>query len=278
MKTVLNSLKHISVAGTGSIGSYLCDNLLKGDIVEKLKIYEPDIVDEKNLKNSIYRKSDIGSLKIDALEKLFQDDRVEYYPVKYDDRYKDESFMIDCTDIEQEWLSDLRLSLLGDLLFVQPSKCIDNIRTEEYFIETKKSQIIALVGILISKFQDIKFMKSCITNKTNCFISNNSTSVFQSSMNGVRGRFINFYDIFLRFQEIPENKKIVFHIQTKTLNSELYMLVKSLHNQNTFYDFLNNLVKVHYTNFKHSNFHLMLTPDDMFSEFHLNFYPFTSTA
>lgn len=65
-----NKVKENSIllAGIGGIGSYV-GFLLSRLKVERLSIYDPDVVDEVNLSGQLYSVEDIGSYKVDALTK-----------------------------------------------------------------------------------------------------------------------------------------------------------------------------------------------------------------
>jgi len=62
----------IVVIGLGSLGGFFAENISKLDGVKRLILVDPDIVEKKNLKNSIYRKRDVGKGKVDALADILE--------------------------------------------------------------------------------------------------------------------------------------------------------------------------------------------------------------
>ena len=104
------------------------------------------------------------------------------------------------------------------------------------------------------------------------------SSKFQDSVIGPMGKFTNFYEIFVRLQDIHPSKKLVFHINTETENKEIFMIAKSLQNQEVFYKFLNELVKKYFTSHKYCKFYMLIFPDDSQTQFDFVIFPLTSTA
>lgn len=60
----------IVVLGIGTLGSFVVESISNLENVKEVIIYDPDIVESKNLVNSIYRENDIGNLKTDALKEI----------------------------------------------------------------------------------------------------------------------------------------------------------------------------------------------------------------
>lgn len=56
----------VHIIGCGAIGSTVAENLVRFGIT-KITLYDFDIVEAKNIANQMYRESDIGKLKVDAL-------------------------------------------------------------------------------------------------------------------------------------------------------------------------------------------------------------------
>lgn len=61
--------KQITVIGAGAIGSFVVLTLAKMGF-SNIKVYDFDKVDEVNLSSQFYRHTDIGKLKVDALQDL----------------------------------------------------------------------------------------------------------------------------------------------------------------------------------------------------------------
>lgn len=60
----------IAIIGLGSLGGFLAKSISELENIEKLVLVDFDIVEQSNLKNSIYRKKDIGKYKTDSLKDI----------------------------------------------------------------------------------------------------------------------------------------------------------------------------------------------------------------
>ena len=58
----------VVIAGVGSLGSFFSYHLAKSGCIKEMLLYDSDIVDEKNLKNSIFTKEDIGKPKVYSIK------------------------------------------------------------------------------------------------------------------------------------------------------------------------------------------------------------------
>jgi len=64
--------QRIAILGVGSLGGYLAESLASTDNLKELILIDPDIVQEKNVRNSIYTRGDIGDLKVNAMYNLLK--------------------------------------------------------------------------------------------------------------------------------------------------------------------------------------------------------------
>ena len=62
-----NKYERICVIGVGSLGGFLVDSISNLEKVKEIFVIDFDKVEERNLKNSIYRQKDVNNFKIDAL-------------------------------------------------------------------------------------------------------------------------------------------------------------------------------------------------------------------
>jgi len=62
----------IAVVGIGSFGGFLARELAEQDPVKELILIDFDVVEEKNLENSIYRWRDVGKPKVEALARMIK--------------------------------------------------------------------------------------------------------------------------------------------------------------------------------------------------------------
>lgn len=92
------------VVGVGGIGNWLAmDIALLG--VKNLILYDPDIIEITNLNRTLFKYSDVGKYKVDAMEELIRERRPDIiifsfkkYFNQYElEKYKD-CYIFDCTD------------------------------------------------------------------------------------------------------------------------------------------------------------------------------------
>jgi molybdopterin/thiamine biosynthesis adenylyltransferase len=77
--TKLSALR-VALCGAGAIGSNLADNLARQG-VSNLRVIEHDRVEEHNISTQLYRESDIGVWKVEALcNRLFRTTGIEIEP------------------------------------------------------------------------------------------------------------------------------------------------------------------------------------------------------
>jgi hypothetical protein len=67
----------VAVIGVGGIGSWVALNLALTGQVSNLCLIDPDIVEDTNLNRTPFRIADIGSYKVDALESLILERRLD---------------------------------------------------------------------------------------------------------------------------------------------------------------------------------------------------------
>lgn len=65
-------IKNVTIIGVGSLGGFFADNISKLPGLELLVIIDHDIVELRNVKNSIYQPKDVGRKKVDALKDILQ--------------------------------------------------------------------------------------------------------------------------------------------------------------------------------------------------------------
>lgn len=142
-------LRKIIVIGVGSFGGFLCKHLSELESTKQLYIIDDDVVEQKNVRNSIYNITQIGDFKVDALKELIQDDvsvmgfRVPYVEGKT--KLPPADLVIDCRDLvcDRGRQIDARLSISGRQLIIdcrKNVKCRQNYKGS-YSINLKKQEI-----------------------------------------------------------------------------------------------------------------------------------------
>lgn len=117
----------IGVIGVGSIGAYIAKHIHDSEITKELFIIDYDFVEIDNLKNSIYKKSDVGKFKVDALLKIIRPNsltKIKRSRKKYEigiTRIPKCNILIDCRDHTYDRLNDVHVRLYMSTRFL----CID---------------------------------------------------------------------------------------------------------------------------------------------------------
>jgi hypothetical protein len=95
----------ILIAGVGSLGSFFSYHLAKSGCVKELLLYDSDIVNEKNLINSLYNQNDIGQGKVYPIRNKILRDYKDIKVIVSKTNFIDHTIIpnnidliIDCTD------------------------------------------------------------------------------------------------------------------------------------------------------------------------------------
>jgi len=129
----------IAVIGIGTLGGFVAHTLSELDGVEKLILIDFDIVEEKNLINSIYRINDIGQYKTTALYNIIKEQRseieIEIITEKYNEFetvIPEVDITIDCRDFicSRGNKVDVKLYISSRYLIID---CRKNLRYENEY-------------------------------------------------------------------------------------------------------------------------------------------------
>jgi len=139
--------KTLCVVGAGSLGGFLCKELLKVKTIKALVCYDFDKVTEKNIEkqNTIYKKYHIGKLKVNCLSAdILKDKRFIGIPYKYQEKNSEYyDLIIDCRDISYEGISyDIKLLILNpnESLVID---CLNEPKNYSYISSTYSFEIKA---------------------------------------------------------------------------------------------------------------------------------------
>jgi hypothetical protein len=143
------SLRKILVIGVGSFGGFLCKHLSELDSVKELYIIDLDLVETKNVRNSIYSISQVGEYKVDALSDNIQNEvSVMGFRSHYEEgktKIPKVDLVIDCRDMvcDRGTEIDVRLYVSGRQLIID---CRKNVKCHReyhgaYSINLSKSEI-----------------------------------------------------------------------------------------------------------------------------------------
>jgi hypothetical protein len=143
------TLRKILIIGVGSFGGFLCKHLSELESVKHLYTVDDDIVEAKNVRNSIYNISQIGEYKVDALTEIIQDEvSIMGFKTKYIEgktKLPKADLVIDCRDMvcDRGTEIDVRFYISGRVLIIDSRKNI-KCHTEykgKYSINLTKSDI-----------------------------------------------------------------------------------------------------------------------------------------
>lgn len=146
---IILTLRKIVVIGVGSFGGFLCKHLSELESVKQLYIIDDDIIEGKNIRNSVYTFSQVGEYKVDALTEIVQDDiSVLGFRSKYEEgktKLPKADLVIDCRDVVCDRATDIdiRFYISGRVLIIDSRKNIKCHREYKgkYSINLTKSEI-----------------------------------------------------------------------------------------------------------------------------------------
>ena len=127
----------VTIIGLGTLGGFIADSLANLEGIEKLTIVDHDVVEKKNLKNSIYRPIDIDLLKTEALEDIIVSRipgiAIAKYPIRFKEgetKLPESDLVFDCRDYtyDRGQYIDARLYVSSRYLIVD---CRRNVTYEK---------------------------------------------------------------------------------------------------------------------------------------------------
>jgi hypothetical protein len=135
-------IKTIGLVGVGSLGGYVAKRMQH--FADRIYGIDPDIVEKRNLRNSLYTKEDIRKPKVIALKRQISE--CDYVPVQDDFRnvdLPDVDQLIDCRDVLNKNIkADVKFLVVGKNLRVN---CEDTTEDKdvkgEYMIDLGKDDI-----------------------------------------------------------------------------------------------------------------------------------------
>lgn len=139
----------VTVIGIGTLGGFLTKNISELDFVKQINLVDHDTVEGKNVFKSIYRPTNIGEYKVDALARNIEDDvTVTKFNMEYIEGVTPlpkSDLVIDCRDIvcNRGKEIDVRFYISGRILIVD---CRGITKTTcdydgSYAINLKKNEI-----------------------------------------------------------------------------------------------------------------------------------------
>jgi hypothetical protein len=166
-------IKSIIVIGIGSLGGYVAYALSELEYIEKIAIIDDDIVEDKNINNSIYTNNHIGKLKVDCLSEIIEFKNKNIIIEKYNGKYISNctimpmgyDLILDCRDYtySRSGEIDIRLYISSRYLILD---CKRQIQYEKEnngkYIERLKKTDLRNAGNIVSSLIDNNLIKRII--------------------------------------------------------------------------------------------------------------------
>jgi hypothetical protein len=139
----------VTVIGLGTLGGFLCKHLSELDEIKEITIIDHDFIEGKNIFKSIYRSSDVGEYKVNALESIIKDDvtvtKIRNRFIEGITQLPKSDLVIDCRDIvcDRSNEIDVRFYISERILIIDCRKNVKNVcdYPGEYRIQLSKSEI-----------------------------------------------------------------------------------------------------------------------------------------
>ncbi len=137
----MDKLQTVAIVGLGAVGSFLSKCLVANEKIKNLLLIDDDLVENKNLSKSIYKKNDVGDFKVNAAKKYIQnisDVNVETFLTKYNQELivPDNGLMIDCRDNTDKFCkSDCKVSVSGRRMILDCRRNSDSIGNNGFYSE-----------------------------------------------------------------------------------------------------------------------------------------------
>ena len=179
-------IRKICIIGLGSLGGFLAKHLSENDKVNELVLVDFDIVERKNVGKSIYNFNHIGELKVNALEKIINENHITI--TKKFTKYIEGTtwipacdLIIDCRDYvyNRNGEINIRLYISGKTIVLDCRKIVNNQKqyAGHYSISLSKNEInkAAFIASQIITNSEIKNLcKNEITYRENINLFNDS--------------------------------------------------------------------------------------------------------
>jgi hypothetical protein len=166
----------VCVLGVGALGGFVVDSISKIDSIKEIIIFDGDLVEDKNLKNSIYRLSDVGKPKVECLKQIvtmrIPNIKITLYKLRF---IEGETFLptcnlvLDCRDYlyDRGTLIDTRLYISSRYLVVDCRKNIQSqLKYEGQYLELISSNDLKTASSLVTMLMTNKTLEKMITAQT----------------------------------------------------------------------------------------------------------------
>ena len=111
-------ISSVAVLGIGALGGFVADSISDIEELEKLIIVDEDVVETRNLRNSIYRSIDVGFYKVEALTDIIKSKKPELEIISINKKYYEGKtdlpecdLILDCRDYTYDRKSKINARL-----------------------------------------------------------------------------------------------------------------------------------------------------------------------
>lgn len=246
--------KKIAIIGIGSLGGYVVNSISNIEKIKELILIDHDIVESKNLTNTIYRKKDVGKLKVDALEDIIKNKNdnikiIKKYQKFIESKTENETIIpkcdliIDCRDYTYSRSNeiDIRPFISSRYLIIDCRKNVlyKNQHKGKYITKLTKNDL-RNASVVLSTLIDNGQIQDCIKNHQvnkfdldylKKFVKINKDIIYDSVPG--EDRFINLVNNILPIIEASKKNDIKISVGPK--NTPMYEKLipkKSLTNSN----------------------------------------------
>lgn len=167
--------KNIAIIGVGTLGGYVANALITMETLERLILIDHDIVETKNLLNSIYRPIDVGGSKVEALKDILSTKNEDVSIWAFDSKYEEgktklpkNDLTIDCRDASynRETQIDCRMYISSRYLIVDCRKNVTyNEKKEGRYILTLTKEDLKYAGSIVSMLVHSNTIENLIKNQ-----------------------------------------------------------------------------------------------------------------
>ena len=123
----------VCIIGIGTLGGFIAESLTKIETIEEICIVDFDYIEPRNFKNSIYKPSQLGDFKVDALEEILKTNS-EIKVTKLNEKYIEGKtklpshldLILDCRDFTYDRYGeiDARLYITSRYLIIDCRKVV----------------------------------------------------------------------------------------------------------------------------------------------------------
>jgi len=251
--------KNIVIIGLGTLGGFTAEAISNLENTEKIVIIDHDIVEQKNLKNSIYRQTDIGNPKVEALKDILsiQNPNIEIWAFQTEyiegtTKLPKEDLVIDCRDFTYDRKSeiDVRFYISSRYLMADFRKNVTykERRAGKYIIPLTKNDLkhaATLISMMIDTASIAALIEIQTVQKYELdYVKHIDKYCYDIVYENVVGedKFVNLPDKIVPILDMNKNKEL-----TVFLGSRVYPISEKIIPKNTLKnsnDLISNLTSV----------------------------------